>query len=144
MVAKTWYQVAHGVLTVAGGWIGYFLGGMDGMLIALMVLMVIDYATGLLCAIVDKKLSSGIGFRGICKKVLILLMVGVAHTLDRYVIGSGEAVRGAVLAFYICNEGVSILENAIGIGLPVPTKLREVLNQVLSKAEKGKEEETEE
>ena len=89
-----------------GGWLGYFLGGLDGLLIALIVFMALDYITGLMCAIVDKKLSSAVGFKGICKKVLIILLVGVAHTVDLHVIGSGSALRGAVVCFYLSNEGV--------------------------------------
>ena len=89
-----------------GGWIGYFVGGMDGMLIALIVFMVLDYITGIMCAVMDKKLSSAVGFRGICKKVLILMLVGVANIMDVHVIGTGSAVRGAVICFYLSNEGV--------------------------------------
>ena len=113
-----------------GGWLGYFLGGLDGLLIALIVFMALDYITGLMCAIVDKKLSSAVGFKGICKKVLIILLVGVAHTVDLHVIGSGSALRGAVVCFYLSNEGLSLLENAAHIGLPIPEKLKDVLEQL--------------
>ena len=90
---------------IVGGWLGYFLGGLDGLLIALIVLMVLDYITGIMCAIIDKKLSSAVGFKGICKKVLILMLVGVANVIDVHVVGTGSALRGAVIAFYISNEG---------------------------------------
>jgi toxin secretion/phage lysis holin len=123
--------------TAIGGWIGYFLGGKDGMLIALVVFMALDYITGLMCAIVDKKLSSAVGFKGICKKVLILMLVGVANILDVHVVGQGSALRGAVIAFYLSNEGLSLLENAAYIGLPIPDKLREILEQLHNRDEKN-------
>jgi len=84
-------------ITAVGGWIGWFLGGVDGMLIALIVLMALDYLSGVMCAIVDKKLSSASGFKGICKKVLTLLLVGVANIIDPHVVGSGAVLRGAVI-----------------------------------------------
>lgn len=123
--------------TAIGGWIGYFLGGKDGMLIALVVFMALDYITGLMCAIMDKKLSSAVGFKGICKKVLILMLVGVANILDVHVVGQGSALRGAVIAFYLSNEGLSLLENAAYIGLPIPEKLREILAQLHNRDEKN-------
>ena len=123
--------------TAIGGWIGYFLGGKDGMLIALVVFMALDYITGLMCAIVDKKLSSAVDFKGICKKVLILMLVGVANILDVHVVGQGSALRGAVIAFYLSNEGLSLLENAAYIGLPIPEKLREILEQLHNRDEKN-------
>lgn len=113
-----------------GGWLGYFLGGMDGMLIALIVFMVLDYITGIMCAVIDKKLSSAVGFKGICKKVLILMLVGVANIVDVHVIGNGSAIRGVVICFYLSNEGLSLLENASYIGLPIPEKLKEILAQL--------------
>ena len=123
--------------TAIGGWIGYFLGGKDGMLIALVVFMALDYITGLMCAIMDKKLSSAVGFKGICKKVLILMLVGVANILDVHVVGQGSALRGAVIAFYLSNEGLSLLENAAYIGLPIPEKLREILAQLHGRDDKA-------
>lgn len=118
------------VATLIGGWLGYFLGGLDGLLIALIIFMVLDYITGLMCAVIDKKLSSAVGFRGICKKVLILMLVGLANVIDMHVVGTGSALRGAVIAFYLSNEGLSLLENATHIGLPVPEKMKEVLAQL--------------
>ena len=118
------------VATLIGGWLGYFLGGLDGLLIALIIFMVLDYITGLMCAVIDKKLSSAVGFRGICKKVLILMLVGLANVIDMHVVGTGSALRGAVIAFYLSNEGLSLLENAAHIGLPVPEKMKEVLAQL--------------
>ena len=118
------------VATLIGGWLGYFLGGLDGLLIALIVFMVLDYITGLMCAVIDKKLSSAVGFRGICKKVLILMLVGVANVIDMHVVGTGSALRGAVICFYLSNEGLSLLENAAHIGLPIPDRMKDVLAQL--------------
>ena len=120
-------------ITALGGWLGYFLGGMDGLLIALIVLMTLDYVSGVMCAIIDKKLSSAVGFKGICKKVFILMLVGVAHIIDLHVVGTGSALRGAVICFYMSNEGLSLLENAAHIGLPIPDKLRDILSQLHDK-----------
>ena len=119
-----------------GGWLGYFLGGVDGLLIALIVFMALDYLTGLMCAVLDKKLSSAVGFRGIFKKVLILMMVGIANIVDIHVVGTGSALRGAVICFYLSNEGLSLLEKAAYIGLPVPERLKEVLAQLHNRDEK--------
>ena len=124
-----WAKVQMAIAAI-GGWLGYFLGGMDGLLTALIVFMAIDYVTGLMCAVADKKLSSSIGFKGICKKVLIILLVGVAHIVDLHVVGTGIALRGAVVCFYLSNEGVSLLENAAHLGLPIPEKLKTVLQQL--------------
>lgn len=121
---------AQMAITAIGGWCGYFLGGMDGLLTTLLIFMVADYVTGILCAVADKKLSSAVGFKGICKKVLILLLVGVAHVVDLHVVGSGNALRSAAACFYLSNEGISILENAARLGLPVPGKLRAALEQL--------------
>ena len=120
-------------ITALGGWLGYFLGGMDGLMIALIVLMTLDYVSGVMCAIIDKKLSSAVGFKGICKKVFILMLVGVAHIIDLHVAGTGSALRGAVICFYMSNEGLSLLENAAHIGLPIPDKLRDILSQLHDK-----------
>ena len=127
-------------ITAIGGWLGYFLGGIDGMLIALLVLMTLDYITGVMCAIVDKRLSSAVGFKGIMKKCVVLMLVGVANIIDVHVVGTGSALRGAVICFYMSNEGLSLLENAAYIGLPIPDKLREILEQLHERKKKeGKE-----
>ena len=123
-------------ITAIGGWVGYFVGGMDGLLIALIVLMSLDYISGVMCAIMDKSLSSAVGFRGIAKKVLILMLVGVANILDIHVVGEGSALRGAVIAFYMSNEGLSLLENAAHIGLPVPGPLKNALAQLHGRDDK--------
>ena len=113
-----------------GGFLGYTLGGCDGFLYALVAFISLDYITGVMLAIVERKLSSEIGFRGIFKKVLIFVMVSVGHIVDSKIIGSGSAIRTAVIFFYASNEGISILENATKLGLPIPDKLRTVLHQL--------------
>ena len=133
---KEFWNVLQLVFAAIGGWLGWFLGGCDGLLYALIAFVVVDYVTGVMCAVVDKKLSSAVGFRGIFKKVLIFLLVGVANILDAQVIGTGCVLRTAVIFFYISNEGVSLLENAGHLGLPIPTKLKAVLEQLHDRAEK--------
>ena len=124
-------------ITALGGWLGYFLGGMDGLMIALIVMMTLDYISGVMCAIIDHKLSSEVGFKGIFRKVLIFMLVGAANILDVHVIGTGSVMRTAIIFFYISNEGVSLLENAGHLGLPIPEKLKAVLAQLHNRAEKG-------
>ena len=116
--------------TAFGGFLGWFLGGVDGFLYALIAFTVIDYITGVMCAITDKKLSSAVGFKGICRKVLIFILVGIGNIVDVYVLGQGGVLRTAVIFFYLSNEGVSILENSAHLGLPIPAKLKEVLEQL--------------
>ena len=125
--------------TAIGGWIGYFVGGVDGLMTALLIFMVLDYVTGLMCAIADRKLSSSVGFKGICKKVLIIMLVGVAHVVDLHVVGTGDALRSAVVCFYLSNEGVSMLENAAHLGLPVPDKLKGILAQLHGRMDEQQE-----
>lgn len=127
-----WIQLA---LSAVGGVIGWFIGGVDGLIYALLVFVIADYITGVMCAIVDKKLSSEVGFKGICKKVLIFVMVGIGNVIDTYLIGNGEVLRTAVIFFYCSNEGVSLLENAGHLGLPIPEKLKEVLEQLHDRTE---------
>ena len=132
---KELWNTFQAVIAALGGWLGYFLGGCDGLLYALIVFVVLDYITGVLCAIADRKLSSAVGFKGICRKVLIFALVGIANILDVHVIGTGCVVRTATIFFYISNEGVSILENAANLGLPIPKKVKEVLKQLHDGAE---------
>ncbi len=122
-----WTQLS---LAALGGFLGWFLGGVDGFLYALVAFVAIDYVTGIMCAIVDRVLSSEIGYRGIFKKVLIFALVGVAHIIDQNIIGDGSIIRTAVIFFYLSNEGISIIENATRLGLPIPEKLRDVLEQL--------------
>ena len=132
---KEFWNVIQMVFAAIGGWLGWFLGGCDGLLIALVVFVVIDYVTGVMCAVSDKKLSSEVGFKGICRKVLIFLLVGIANILDVQVIGTGSVLRTAVIFFYLSNEGVSLLENAAHLGLPVPEKMKDILAQLHDRAE---------
>jgi toxin secretion/phage lysis holin len=101
--------------------------------------VVVDYITGIMCAVADKKLSSEVGFKGICRKVLIFLLVGIANILDVQVIGTGSILRTAVIFFYISNEGVSLTENAAHLGLPIPEKLKAVLEQLHDRETDGKD-----
>ena len=132
---KEFWNLIQFIFTAVGGWLGYFLGGCDGLLIALVVFVAVDYVTGVMCAISDKKLSSEVGFKGICRKVLIFLLVGIANILDVQVIGTGSVLRTAVIFFYLSNEGVSLLENAAHLGLPVPEKMKDILAQLHDRAE---------
>lgn len=118
------------VIAAVGGYIGYFLGGWDGFLYALVAFVVIDYLTGIMVAILEKCLSSEVGFRGIFKKVLIFSLVAVGHIIDSQLIQTGSAIRTAVIFFYLSNEGISIIENTVKIGLPIPEKLKTVLEQL--------------
>ena len=124
------------IFAAIGGWLGWFLGGCDGLLYALVAFVTLDYITGIMCAIVDQKLSSAVGFKGIFRKVLIFALVGIGHILDTQVIGTGSVMRTAVIFFYISNEGVSLVENAAHLGLPIPEKLKAVLEQLHDRAEK--------
>ncbi len=134
---KEFWNTIQLILAAVGGWLGYFLGGCDGLVYALLLFVAADYITGVMCAIADKRLSSEIGFKGICKKVLIFMLVGMAHILDLYIIGSGCVLRTAIIFFYISNEGVSLLENAAHLGLPVPEKMKYILKQLNEKAEEN-------
>ena len=131
-----WIRIAF---TALGGFLGWFLGGLDGFLYALIAFTVIDYITGVMCAIVDKTLSSEVGFKGICRKVLIFTLVGIGNIVDVYVLGETGVLRTAVIFFYLSNEGVSLLENAAHLGLPIPEKLKEVLEQLHDRSEKEDE-----
>ena len=132
---KEFWNVIQFIISAIGGWLGWFLGGCDGLLYALIAFVIVDYLTGVMCAIADKKLSSNVGFKGICRKVLIFLLVGIANILDMQVIGTGSVLRTAVIFFYISNEGVSLLENAGHLGLPIPVKIKSVLEQLHDRAE---------
>ncbi len=136
---KEFWNTIQLIFAAIGGWLGYFLGGFDGLLYALLAFVILDYITGVMCAIADKTLSSNVGFKGICRKVLIFLLVGVANILDVHVIGTGSVLRTAVIFFYISNEGVSLTENAAHLGLPVPEKLKAVLEQLHNREEETDE-----
>ena len=136
---KEFWNLCQFLFTAAGGWLGYFLGGCDGLLLALVLFAVADYITGVMCAVADKKLSSEVGFKGICRKVIIFMLVGIAHINDVNVIATGSVLRTAVIFFYLSNEGVSLLENAGHLGLPIPEKLKIVLEQLHDRSEKSDE-----
>lgn len=136
---KEFWNTIQFVFVAIGGWLGWFLGGCDGLLYALLAFVAVDYITGVMCAVADKKLSSEVEFKGICRKVLIFLLVGVANILDVQVIGTGSVLRTAVVFFYISNEGISLLENAGHLGLPIPARMKEVLEQLHDRSEKGDE-----
>lgn len=135
-------QIWNGIqiaFTAFGGFLGWFLGGVDGFLYALIAFAVIDYITGVLCAISDKALSSEVGFKGVCRKVLIFALVGIGNIVDIYVLEGTGVLRTAVIFFYLSNEGVSLLENAAHLGLPIPEKLKEVLEQLHERATNEKD-----
>lgn len=127
---NTIWNWLRGAFAAVGAGLGYFLGGCDGFLYALIAFVAIDYLTGVMCAIVDKKLSSSVGFKCIFRKILIFVMVGIGHTLDAQILGGGDALRTAVIFFYCANEGLSLIENAGRLGLPIPEKLKSVLAQL--------------
>ena len=129
----TGIQIAFSAI---GGFIGWLLGGFDGFLYALIAFAMIDYITGVMCAISDKRLSSEVGFKGICRKVLIFVLVGIGNLVDVYVLGEARVLRTAVIFFYLSNEGVSLLENSAHLGLPIPQKLKSVLEQLHNRNEK--------
>ena len=137
---KEFWNTIQLIFTAVGGWLGWFLGGCDGLLYALLIFVTLDYLTGVMCAVADHELSSEVGFKGICRKVLIFALVGIGHVLDTQVIGTGSILRTAVIFFYLSNEGVSLVENAAHLGLPIPEKLKAVLEQLHDRAEKGGDE----
>ena len=133
-----WTKI-QAAITALGGLLGYSVGGLDGLLIALIVFAALDYVSGLMVAIEAKALSSAVGFKGICRKVLMFALVGVGAVLDQHVVGTGSALRTAVICFYLSNEGVSLLENASRLGLPVPSRLKAILQQLHGKAENNED-----
>ena len=133
---KEFWNFIQFVFAAIGGWLGYFLGGCDGLLYALLLFVICDYITGVLCAVSDKKLSSEVGFRGICRKVLIFLLVGIGNVIDVQVLGQPGVLRTAIIFFYLSNEGLSLTENAAHLGLPIPEKLKAVLEQLHDRDEK--------
>ncbi len=134
---KNFIEAAQYAFAAFGGAVGAVMGGFDGFLYALIVFVVVDYLTGVMVAVLKKELSSEVGFHGIFKKVVIFALVAVGHIVDTHVIQNGSVIRTAVIFFYLSNEGISILENASVIGLPVPQKLKDVLEQL--KDGKGEE-----
>ena len=134
---KDFWTIIKASLAAVGAWLGYFLGGSDGLLYALLVFVIVDYLTGVMCAIEDRKLSSAVGFGGLCRKVLTFLLVGIAQVLDVHVLNQPGVLRTAVIFWAIANNGLSILENAAHLGLPVPEPLKQVLEQLHNRSEKS-------
>ena len=130
---KTSFYYLQSGFFALGAIVGGFLGGKDGLLYALLVLVILDYVTGVLNAIDQKRLSSSVGYKGIARKVLIFVLVGTANVVDVYILGKTGMLRATVIFFYISNEGISILENASYLGLPVPQKFQSVLKQLHQK-----------
>ncbi|MBY4973838.1 phage holin family protein [Streptococcus suis] len=118
------------LFSMIGGLIGSLFGELDGILYALLVFIIIDYLTGIFAAVIEKQLSSSIGFRGIFKKIAILFLVSLGHMIDTAIIKQGGTIRTMVIFFYLSNEGLSILENTVRIGLPIPEKLQAILKQI--------------
>ena len=139
---KSFWHLIESVFAAVGAWLGYFLGGSDGLLYALLVFVIVDYITGVMCAIEDRTLSSAVGFRGLCRKVLTFLLVGIAQVLDVHVLNQPGVLRTAVIFWAVANNGLSILENAAHLGLPVPEQLKQVLEQLHNRAKKSGEPET--
>lgn len=132
---EIWY-ISRGVFAALGGFLSWFFGSLDFMLYVLITLAVCDYVTGVFCAAIKKELSSSVGFKGIAKKTIMFIFVGIGHLFDR-LMQTGDVLRTAVVFFYIANESVSIIENAAVIGLPVPETLKKVLAQIKNKGDKG-------
>ncbi|HEN6767234.1 TPA: phage holin family protein [Streptococcus agalactiae] len=118
------------LFSMIGGLIGSLFGELDGILYALLVFIIIDYLTGIFAAVVEKQLSSSIGFRGIFKKIAILFLVSLGHLIDTAIIKQGGTIRTMVIFFYLSNEELSILENTVRIGLPISEKLQAILKQI--------------
>ena len=136
---KEFWTIIQSLFFFFFSWLGYFLGGCDGLLYALVIFVAVDYVTGVMCAVADKKLSSAVGFKGICRKVLIFLLVGLAHILDTQILHETGILRTAVIFFFLSNDGLSILENAAHLGLPIPQALKDVLEQLHNRSEKSGE-----
>ena len=116
--------------------LSFAFGQWDGLMIALIALIMLDYISGVIAAAVKKQLSSAVGAKGIAKKIFMLLIVAVANIVDINVIGSGSILKNVTMIFYICNECISLIENAGRIGVPVPKKLMDVLEQLKNNNDK--------
>lgn len=130
---KELWQISQILISALGGWLGVYLGGIDGILTMLVIFVSVDYITGVMCAISSKKLSSSVGFKGIFRKIIIFVLVGIANMIDMYILGKGSVIRTAVIFFYLSNEGISLLENVSKLGLPIPEKLKLILVQLREK-----------
>ena len=143
VLMKEFWNIIQAEFAVVGGWLGWFLGGADGLIYALILFVVCDYITGVMCGAADHKLSSQIGFKGIFRKIVIFIMVGIGNAIDIHVLGKPGVLRTAVIFFYISNEGLSLVENSVHLGLPVPESLKRVLEELHDRDGKEKEEEKE-
>ena len=131
---KGFWSTIRFIFMVTREWLRWFLGGYDELLHALLIFVVADYITGVMCAIADKRISSEVGVKGIAKKALIFLLVGIANILDmQVVIGTGSVLRTAIIFFYISSTGMNLLRNIKLLGLPIPEKLKEILEQLYEK-----------
>ena len=118
------------ISAIIGGWLGWFLGSLDGFLYTLIALVIVDYITGVVAAGLRHELSSEVGFTGIAKKIMVFAIVGVANVLDHHILQQGSVLRTMAIFFYVANEGMSIVENADRIGIAVPQPLRRILKQL--------------
>ena len=122
-------NIMAGICTI----LSFLFGDIEGMMVALIALIVLDYISGVIAAAVEKRLSSEVGAKGIAKKIFMLLIVALANIVDINVIGDGHVLKTVTVVFYICNECISLIENAGRIGVPVPKKLLDVLEQLRDK-----------
>ena len=131
--------IIDSIAGAVGAVLGFMYGEVSGLFWALIAFMALDYVTGVIVAIIEKRLSSEVGFRGLAKKFLILVFVAVGHIVDTYILGGTPAAMSAVMLFYIANEGISIVENASALGLPVPKKITDLMEQIRNKSESEEE-----
>lgn len=131
--------IVDSIAGAVGAVLGFMYGEVTGLFWALIAFMALDYITGVVVAIIEKRLSSEVGFRGLAKKFLILVFVAVGHIADTYILGGTPAAMSAVMLFYMANEGISIIENAAALGLPVPKKLKDIMVQLKKESESEEE-----
>lgn len=131
--------IIDSIAGVVGAVLGFMYGEVTGLFWALIAFMATDYITGVVVAAINKQLSSEVGFRGLAKKLMILVFVSLGHIADMYVLGGTPVAMSAVMLFYIANEGLSIIENAGNLGLPVPKKLKDIMVQLKKESESEEE-----
>ena len=134
-------NIIDGIIAGEGALVGFLFGQIDGLFYALIAFIVLDYISGAIVAVINKKLSSEVGFKGICKKVLLLSIVALGNIIDVQVIGNGSTLRTAVIFVFLANEGISLIENAAGIGLPIPKPIINALEQLKRKSDGGNNDE---
>lgn len=127
--------IINSIAGAVGAVLGFMYGEVNGLFWALIAFMATDYITGVVVAAINKQLSSEVGFRGLAKKLMILVFVSLGHIADMYVLGGTPVAMSAVMLFYIANEGLSIIENAGNLGLPVPKKLKDIMAQLKKESE---------